>query len=445
MQAERIAPSSPQFRRRRRIARRGWLTIAVVVLVVLVGGVAAAAKFSGGFISLAAKVAGMLISPMQPRSGISGASLVRLQSHEPFSVLVLGTESAPSYAGPQLTDSMMVMAFDPQAQTASVLSAPRDLWVDIPGFGQQRINTALENVGAAGAELTVEQTIGVPIEYYAIVNYDTFTKLVDDVGGINVDVPYSIDDSCYPNPAEDRCTVLHISAGEQHMDGATALEFARDRHAFADGDIQRQRDQQIVLFALKAALLQPQNLLKLPQIIGDMQNLVDTNIPYADMPALASEVLKLPKSSIQSGVLSYQSGAVTNYTTSGGAEVLIPHAGPIKQIVQKTFLALLSRMDKMTVQVENGAPTSQPLAIQFSSILEGMGVDTLPAEQAAQTDLKDNSVYVNTSVVHIRRNAPLPAEAVILGQMLGTQVQTQAFPASQAQIVVILGSAYPGA
>ena len=446
MQAQPLVTSSPQPRRwRHRIARRGWLTIIVLILAVLVGGVAAAAKLSGGFVPMAAKVAGMLIGPMQHKTTGGAGPLVRVQPKQPFSVLVLATESAPAYAGPQLTDSMMVMSFDPQAKTASVLSVPRDLWVDIPGFGQQRINTALENVGVAGAELTVEQSIGVPIEYYAIVNYNTFTKLVDDVGGVNVDVPYAIDDSCYPNVAENQCTVLHIPAGEQHMDGATALEFSRDRHAFSDGDIQRQRDQQIVLFALKDALLQPQNWLKLPQIIGDMSNLVNTNIPYADMPTLASEVLQLPKTSIQSGVLSYQSGAVTDYTTSGRAQVLLPHAGPIKQVVQQTFPALLSQMDQMTVQVENGAATTNPLAGEFTAVLQGMGTPTLLAEQAAVTDQKDNQVFVNTSVVHLGRGAPLPTEAVMLGQMLGAQVSPAAMPDSQAQIVVVLGSAFPGA
>jgi len=429
-----------QRRRRRRVAPRGWLTITAAVLVAGAVGVGVAAKASGGFLPLGAKVAGVALGTLQRK--LRSGPAVRVQPQEPVSVLVLGTEAAPGYAGPQLTDSMMVMSLDPNSHTASMLSVPRDLWLNIPGFGDQRINTAMENVGVAGAELTVEKYVGVPIEYYAIVNYPALVKLVNDVGGINVDVPYNIYDPQYPNTAENKNTLFQLSAGPHHLDGATALQFARERHAFADGDIQRQRDQQLVLYALKNALLQPQNLTKLPQIIGDMENLVQTNLPYADIPQLALEALKVPKASIHSGVFDYTSGAVTNYTTSGGADVLLLHPGPAGQIVQQTFGTLLHQMTPLTVQVQDGT-AAQKAGAYFTGVLQNMGVQTQPSVPAAQTDLKDNHVYVNTAVVHLSRTAALPTEAVILGQMLGTQAETQSIPGSRAQIVVELGSAFP--
>ena len=427
-------------RRRRRIAPRGWWTIvagAVIAgAIVLVG----AARASGGFLSLGARVAGAALAAVQKKPA-TGA-VVRVQPQEPVSVLVLGTELAPGYAGPNLTDSMMVMALDPSAHSASMLSVPRDLWLNIPGFGYQRINTALENVGVAGAELTVEKYVGVPIEYYAVVSYPALVKLVNDVGGITVNVPYNIDDTCYPNTAENKCTTFRLSAGVQHLDGATALKFARERHVFRDGDIQRQRDQQLVLLALKQALLQPRNLLKLPTIISDMQNLVQTDLPYADIPLLVREALQLPRSSIHSGVFDYTSGAVSNYTTAGGAEVLLLHQSVARGIVQQAFGSLLARMTRMTVQVQDGT-TAQKAGAYFTGVLQNMGVQVLPSMPAPRTDLANNHVYVNTAVVHLARAAALPTEAVILGQMLGTRATAQKIAGSQAQIVVQLGSAFP--
>jgi len=435
-----VSGSRRRRRRRRRLAPRGWWTIGAGVLLMGAAVIAVAAKLSGGLGHLGVNVAGFMAGVFQP--AVPGGSVVRVQPQEPVSVLVLGSEVAPGYAGPNLTDSMMVLALDPNAHTASLLSVPRDLWVNIPGFHSQRVNTALENTGIAGAELTVEKYVGVPVEYYAIVNYTALVKLVNDVGGINVDVPYKIYDPNFPNAAENKNTLFELPAGMQHMGGKTALKFARERHVFADGDIQRQRDQQLVLYALKSALLQPQNLIKLPQIIGDMENLVHTNLPYADIPHLAEAALHVPSSAIRSGVFDYSSGAVTNYTTSGGADVLLLHQRVAHGIVQNTFGDLLSKMDQMAVQVEDGTPAQQAGAY-FTGVLQNMGVQTLPWIPAAQTSLKNNHVYVNTAVVHLARSAALPTEAVILGQMLGAQAQTRRIPGSRAQVVVELGNAFP--
>ena len=440
---------------RRRIARRGWVTLTVVAALLVGGCTTVAARRDGGLLRFSARILGAMISPLQTRlhlgaAGAKGAgqALIRVQPKEPITVLVLGTESAPGYAGPQLTDSMLVVSYDPSSNKVSMLSVPRDLWVNIPTFGYQRINTALENVGIAGAELTVEQYIGVPIEYYAIVNYNTFIQIVDDVGGVNVNVPYPINDTCYPNAAENQCTLFQLSAGPQHMDGTTALKFARERHAFATGDIQRESDQQLVLLALKHQLLKPQNWLKVPEIVGQLRNLVQTNFPFADAPTLATELLQVPDGNVQTAVMTYEStsapNAVVNYTTSGGAEVLLPVASVIHQTVTQSFAPVLSVFDRMTVQVENGAPTNQDLATQFSAILQNMGVQTLTPEQAAQTNLTANRVFVNSAVVRRGARAPLPREAVMLGQMLGSQPQVARIPSSQAQIVVELGSDYAG-
>ncbi len=411
------------------------------LMLVLAGAATMAVHAAGGPRNLLLDVAGRVTSLAQPKNM---GPTVPLRRNEPFSVLVLGTERAPHYAGPNLTDSMMVLSYDPRTKTASMLSIPRDLWVNIPHYGWQRINTAYEFGGIKTVQLTVERYIGVPIEYYTLVSYPAFTTLVNDVGGIRVNVPTNIYDPNFPNAAENKNTVFQLSKGWHVLNGSTALKFIRERHAFPVlGDIQREADQQQALLALKTALLEPRNLLRLPKIIADVQGLVKTNIPYRDLPLLADRVLHLPKTAITHHVLNYSSGAVSNWVTPGKADVLKRHPTAVAKVVAQTFPALLGHMSGHTVQVENGAPTTQDYATYFSTVLNKMGTHTLTPLQAAHTDHVANHVYLNTAVLHLKPGQPVPTEAYIIGQMLGTTAKTRSMPASKAEIVVVLGKAFP--
>jgi LCP family protein required for cell wall assembly len=420
---------------RRRLGRRGRRLLGVVGAVALVLAAAwVAVARMGGPLGLAAR---WVVASPRHGPGAAGPA-VSYRPQDPVTVLVMGTEVAPAYAGPQLTDSMMIVSYDPIHRTAAMMSVPRDLWVDIPGEGYQRINTAYEDTGPAGAELTVEKYFGVPIDYYAVVNYESLVRLVDAVGGVTVDVPYHIYDPCFPNALENACTVLNIPAGVQHMDGQEALAFARERHDVPGEDLGRQADQQALLLALRKALLRPTNLLRLPAIVGAVEGTVETNLPPAEIPGLVEAVLRLPRTAIHSQVLSFSTGAIANWTTPGGAAVLLPNPEVIRAEAAQLFSGALAAMQGATVQVEDGAPTDQPLATYFTSVLQGMGVATLPPETAARTDYRQNHVYVNTEVT---RRAP--AVAYQLAEMLGAPLAFAPFPSSQADVVVVLGAAFP--
>ncbi len=409
----------------------------LAVAALIIGGPVAVWRWNAARQTVA-EVLGQGLALMVRQPGT--ASVAPRQANDPITVLVMGTEKTPQFNGQQ-TDSMMVWALDPASGKASVVSVPRDIWINIPGYGPQRINSAYEFGGYPTAELTVEKYIGVPIEYYAVVDYAALVKLVNDVGGVNVNNPYNINDTCFPNPQENRCTTFRLSAGEHHLNGQQALDFARERHSLPLSDISREADQQLVLFALKNALLQPGNLLHLPKIIGDMESLVKTNLPLADLPALALQALHMATGHITHAVLDYSNGAVSNYTTGGGAEVLLLHAAAAHRVIADAFAPELTDMGAATVQVENGAPTSQPLATYFTGVLDGMGVRTLPADQAPQTDLTRNEVIWNTAATGGRGSPPV--EADMLAEMLDTQLVAQAVPNSRAQIVVLLGSHFP--
>lgn len=393
--------------------------------------------------ALVGTVGGSLVGRLQPKN----VKTVLVQSQRPFSILVISNENQPNYAAPQLTDTIMVLVYDPHKKSVSVMSVPRDLWVTLPKYGPHRINAAYEDGGISAASLMVEKYTGVPVEYYAIVDYHALVDLVNAVGGVNVTVPpgitgNGIDDTCYPNAAENACTTFILPAGPAHLDGTQTLQFARERHSFADGDIQREADQQQVLLGLRHALLKPSNLLHLARIITDLTSLVQTNVPYKDIPALAEAVLQVPKSSIQTAVFGFGT-VVTPWTTPGGADVLLGHETLIHQIVSKTFSTFLSHMGKYTVQVENGSSTTVPVATAFSSVLDTMGVPTMPAVDTSQVQQQNNSVYINTAAVQLSNGQQVPTEAYVLARMLGATVREQGVPNSAAQIVVVLGSQFP--
>jgi LCP family protein required for cell wall assembly len=120
-------------------------------------------------------------------------------------------------------------------QSVQVVSLPRDSWVNIPGYGMNKINAALALGGPPLMVSTVEQATGLTVNDYVEINFVGFVRVIDALGGVNICLPFAVNDSY---------TGLHLPAGHHHVDGVTALEFARDRHSFVTSDLARIDDQQ---------------------------------------------------------------------------------------------------------------------------------------------------------------------------------------------------------
>ncbi len=213
------------------------------------------------------------------------------------------------------TDTMILATLDPVTMRAGLLSIPRDLWVPIPGYTENRINTAHAlgegyghpGGGSALAVETVEYNLGVEIDYYVRVNFQAFIDGVDLIGGIDIDVPEAIDDYCYPTP-DYGCEQLHIDAGLQHFYGDMALKYARVRHT-AGGDFDRARRQQQVIDAILVRVtdqkLLPQLAARAAEIweIVDESVKVDPNLKLDEIIALADLATKVPDESRHSFVI----------------------------------------------------------------------------------------------------------------------------------------------
>jgi LCP family protein required for cell wall assembly len=133
------------------------------------------------------------------------------------------------------TDTLMLVHVPASHRYVQVVSLPRDSWVNIPGHGMNKINSALNLGGPQLMVQTIEQATGLTVNDYIEVNFLGFVKVIDALGGVNICLPYAVDDPY---------SGLHMAAGEHHVDGITALEFARDRHSFPTSDLARIQDQQ---------------------------------------------------------------------------------------------------------------------------------------------------------------------------------------------------------
>jgi polyisoprenyl-teichoic acid--peptidoglycan teichoic acid transferase len=227
------------------------------------------------------------------------------QAEEALNILLLGTDLMP---GAQVgrTDVMVLAHIDPAHKRAALLSFPRDLWVPIPGQGEARINAAYPfgerrigpGYGAPLAKQTVSDLTALPVQRFVMINFDGFIKLIDELGGIVVDVPAPLTDPDFP--LGERRVRVHFDAGPQRMDGIRALTYVRTRHA--DGDLGRNKRQQQVLMAIFERLRERgvlTNLAALDEYTAVLKDYVRTDLSRQEMVYLLGVAAGMSKGNIE--------------------------------------------------------------------------------------------------------------------------------------------------
>ncbi|MBN1681576.1 MAG: LCP family protein [Anaerolineae bacterium] len=260
-----------------------------------------------------------------------------------FTILLMGMDKRPGELGTSFrTDTMLLISLDPDTDQVGMLSIPRDLYVDVPGYGLQRVNTAYglgEYEGLGGgprlAMQTVQYNLGIRVHDYLLVDFASFIRIVDLIDGIDVEVPYAIYDPNYPdmNYGYDP---FYIEAGWKHLDGATALKYARSRHS--SDDIDRAQRQQQVIYAVRDKVLAldmiPKLAVQAPVLWSELEAGIDTGLSMEQLLELAWYIKDIPAGNFSNGVLDWQ--YVTPVTWQGQA-ILVPDRSKIGGLMLDVF------------------------------------------------------------------------------------------------------------
>ncbi|HLD93161.1 MAG TPA: LCP family protein [Anaerolineales bacterium] len=244
--------------------------------------------------------------------------------------------------GPSRTDTMILLSVDPVTKTASILSIPRDLWAVIPGFSPNKINTAhyygeLYKVPGGGPELamrTVEQTIGIPIDYYARIDFNAFIKFIDLIGGVKIDVPEPIT----VDPLGADTQPKNLKPGIQTLPGAVALAYARERHV-KGGDFSRAERQQQIILGIRNRILEfnllPGLIANAPQIYAELSAGISSNLSLEDAIQLAVLASQIDSANIKRGVINEK--YVIFGRSPDDLSILIPIPDKIRELRDEIF------------------------------------------------------------------------------------------------------------
>lgn len=437
-------------------SRLSWKRAAITVLILflLVGGFVA-----GKFIYNAHKLFGGNILGILKPTHLKGEDQGRVN------ILLAGNSSDdPGHEGASLTDSIMIVSIDTRHNKAFLLSVPRDLWVKVGDSGHMKINQAYvtgqqndfsedgyPSGGMGQLEQVVSQDFGIPIDYYALIDYNAFKQAVNAVGGIDINIQSKDPRGLY-DPNIDYSTggpLVRLTNGEHHLNGQQALDLARARgdaynsYGFAGSDFDRTQHQRQMLIALKSkavsagVITNPAKLTKLSDAIG---NNVKTDFKTSEIRRLYDLTKNINGGNLKSLSLNDDNGKnlLQSYSSPSGQSALIPAAGldnfyDIQSFVNRQTSSDPVVQEAATVVVLNGT-TTDGLATQAKKKLNAKKV--LVSRVGDATGAHPTTTIIDAS------NSKKPATRTLLMQLFGKNITTTNPYASvyDADFIIVLGN-----
>lgn len=352
--------------------------------------------------------------------GFLNSTKLRGEENGRVNILLAGVSTDdPDHAGAALADSIMVISLDTKHNKAMMLSVPRDLWVDIPGYGHSKINATnaygdQDNFSQAGLPpggmgllaKTINENFELPIHYYAKVNYGAFRDAVNAVGGIEVTIKSEDRRGLYdPNIAKVDGGPLKLPNGPQKLDGQTALNLARARgnptgdgrfpYGFERSDFTRTEHQRQMLLALKERISSP-SVISNPLKVGQLFEVVAKNLKTDFEPSEVRRLYDLNKQIKASDIVSVSlndvngSNLLASYRSPDGASALIPAAGLDDfSDIQLTLKKLMSSdpvvKESAKIVVLNGGDVTG-LASKESNSLTSKGLNVVAVGDAPRQE-----------------------------------------------------------
>ena len=373
-----------------------------------------------------------------------------------ITVLIIGLDARDLDTSAPRSDTMILLTMDPLTKTAGMLSIPRDMWVNIPGFGYSRINTAYSSgegnkLPGGGPELarrTVEQFIGVPIQYYAQIDFNTFVQFIDRIGQIEI----NNDEELRLDPVGGGTDKIKLTCcGIRRLNGVEALAYVRYRKG-DEGDIGRAKRQQKAIIAIRDKVLDPANFpVLLAQANGFYNEFsagIKTNMPLDTAIQLAVLARDIPITSIEQGVIDYTMVSLDSVVLGGqDASIMKPlpdkirvlrdeiftSAGAISPLAAQNDIAALMRADAARVRLLNGSFTPG-LEVASGNYLLTQGMTVTEANTA------DRAYDRTVVVLYSPKLYTLKYLQALFGLNSSTQILINPDPASTVDVEIRLGN-----
>lgn len=365
-----------------------------------------------------------------------------------INILLLGMGGA-NHPGGQLTDTIEVASIDPVNKKIALLSIPRDLYIKIPGSGYNKINytyyygeqnTKTTGGGPTLVKKTISEILDLPIHYYVKLDFTGLVKLVDALGGLDINVDKALSDPFYPAENMIDYDPFYVKVGQQHFDGKTALKYARSRETSSDFD--RSRRQQQIMTAVKekalssGVLTNPKKLTEIIKILGDH---VRTDLKVNEMERVFSIVKNINDTDIISKVIDNSTdGPLVSGQVEGGY-YLTPRAGignykDIQTIAHSIFTDPYLAKENAKIEVLNGTGSAGE-ALEVADLLGSFGYNIYKIDK--------NEVASPTTVIYDYSNGKFPFTSKFLSDRFQTKISIQPRPKDTASdIKIVLGKDY---
>lgn len=376
-------------------------------------------------------------------------------------ILLLG-KGGEGHTAPDLTDTVLVASIDPIQNEAALLSIPRDLYVSSNGHGNMKINavyvTAKNSVlngpkindqakeaekrGIEAIQTTVEESMGIPIHYHIMVDFEAFRKSIDTVGGVTINAEEALVDRTVA--WENGGSAILANKGINKFNGKQALLYARSRHGSARGDFDRAERQRLIILALKDKVLSAGtygNPFKVSQIVDALGDHVRTDLSISEVMRLYDIAKLIDGSKVLSLGLADPPNNFVTTANIGGLSVVVPRAGngnfkEIQNFVRNSLKDGFIRKENAPILILNGTDKAG-LATKKSEELKSYGYNVIGIADAPTKN------YQQTTLVDLKNGASKYTKNYLenrLSVVAANSLPDAAIQAGDAEFVIIIGN-----
>ncbi len=352
-------------RERQRKKKTNWLPIVLLVLAFIIAAAAGAVISSSSLFDE---------KPVANKTEM-------MASGDKTVVMLMGVDEREGDVG--RSDTLMIATLDPKKKKAAILSIPRDTRVKIQGHGFDKINAAYAYGGHKLTQSTVENLLGVEMEHYVLINVNAFTKIIDAIGGVDINVEKRM---YYEDPWDDNGgLVINLYPGQQHMDGKTAITYVRYRDE--EGDIGRIARQQKFMQAVMDKLTSPAIIPRIPAIIGEVVDCIDTDLSVKQMIEFMSALKDAQARGLQTEMLPGKPMYI------GGISYWLPDLSKLRTTIANTLdveisSSLRSATEREMLEYESSIPDDAQEIPLNEATRRQLGLDNDKAEDGSKA--KDN-------------------------------------------------------